>query len=272
MTLTTLRRFNLTNQINAWRGGTGPSVVLIHGVGLNADAWYAMLPGLLEKYTVTAIDLPGHGHSATMPTRSEPTLNDFTSIVCDALNECDGPSVVIGHSMGALIAMDLACHHPKNIDAAIPLNAVFRRSNAAHQAVQTRAKDLRETGKIDNTATLQRWFGENPQGELEIASDRCERMLNATSLVGYATAYTVFAHNDGPTNTVLENSTVPMLFITGEEEPNSTPAMSQELAALTPDGQCLIIDNARHMMPITHAQEVNQNIDRFLQSKGIHNA
>ena len=271
MTLTTLRRFNVTQNIAAWRGGNGPSMVLIHGVGLNADAWYAMLPELLEKYTVTVIDLPGHGDSAAIADATKPSLDAFTSVISDALAKCDGPSVIVGHSMGALIAMDLACNAGVNICGAVALNAIFRRSDTAQQAVKARAKELCDAGVVDNAATLKRWFGENPQGSLQIASDRCEKMMKATHIAGYAAAYTVFSECDGPTDAELKNCKVPMLFMTGAEEPNSTPAMSRAMAALAPNSECITVEGARHMMPITHASQVNHHIEQFLRSREIFN-
>jgi len=136
MTSTTLPRFKLTPDIAAWRGGAGPSLVLIHGVGLNGDAWYAMLPELVSRFTVTVIDMPGHGESNPIRDAKQPTLDDFTSRIADALELYDGPSVVVGHSMGALVAMQLAVQVPHLVSGAVPLNSIFRRANAAAIAVK----------------------------------------------------------------------------------------------------------------------------------------
>jgi pimeloyl-ACP methyl ester carboxylesterase len=269
MMLTTLPRFKLTTSISAWRGGIGPSIVLIHGVGLNADAWYATLPELLKHFAVTIIDMPGHGESERLSTEAPLTLASYTSVIAEALASCAGPSTIVGHSMGALIAMDLAINHPQTVSNVVALNAIFRRSGAASSAVQTRAKELLHTNRVDNTETLARWFGDNPQGLLRIACDRCDQMLVSTSIPAYADAYTIFAQSDGPSDEELGGCKTPMLFMTGSQEPNSTPEMSNALAKVVPNGKCEVVDGARHMMPITHADQVNRHILNFTLSGSI---
>ena len=52
--------------------------------------------------------------------------------------------------------------------------------------------------------------------------------------------------------------------MTGELEPNSTPAMSRAMAKLVPNGRAQIVKGAAHMMPMTHAAEVNAALSTFL--------
>lgn len=265
MMSTTLPRFRLTPSLAAWRGGTGPHLLLIHGVGLNADAWYAMLPELSQHFTITAIDMPGHGESATFKGVSDRSLDDYTALIANAI---DVPVIVVGHSMGALIAMDLAIRHPTSVTAAVMLNAIFRRPLEAAKAVQSRANALGDNhGATDYSETLDRWFGLSPTKELEVARQQCNAMLKSADPKGYAAAYRIFAYEDGPPDQALQHCEVPMLFMTGSDEPNSTPHMSRAMAEKAQYGDCVIIEDARHMMPITHARAVNQQIIRFIQER-----
>lgn len=254
MTSTTLPRSELAPGITGWQGGSGPSLVLIHGVGLNGDAWYAMLDALTHHFSVTVVDLPGHGESARLP--GTPELADYTAKIASVLTEIDGQSVIMGHSMGALIAMDLAFEHSARVSAVIALNAIFKRSEDAARAVQSRADALENLPLPDPGPTLSRWFGTAPQGELQEAAHRCRDWLQGGDRAGYAAAYRVFAHVDGPAADALAVSKVAMLFITGQQEPNSTPEMSQAMARIAPFGQSHIIQGARHMMPLTHSGEI----------------
>ncbi|MNU07221.1 hypothetical protein D3C72_2527110 [compost metagenome] len=52
--------------------------------------------------------------------------------------------------------------------------------------------------------------------------------------------------------------------MTGEGDPNSSPAMSQAMAALAPHGRAEIVPGARHMMNLTDAAEVNARLLRFI--------
>jgi pimeloyl-ACP methyl ester carboxylesterase len=56
----------------------------------------------------------------------------------------------------------------------------------------------------------------------------------------------------------------PALFITGGRERNSTPQMSSDMAACCPRGTAHIIEDAAHMMPMTHAGEVNTQLQTFI--------
>ena len=55
----------------------------------------------------------------------------------------------------------------------------------------------------------------------------------------------------------------PAFFMTGSLEPNSTPAMSQAMAALAPRGRVHVIETAAHMMPMTHHEEVTRALMAF---------
>ncbi len=260
MTSTILPRSELTTDITGWQGGTGQPLLLIHGVGLCADAWGAMLPGLADGFHISAVDLPGHGQSATFPDR--PSLIDYTDRLAQVL---DRPAFIVGHSMGALIAMDMAVRHPALVRAIAPLNPIFRRSSAASEAVRSRASQLEREWNPDPSGTLERWFGANPKGAMATARDDCRSWLTSVDPTGYAQAYNVFACEDGPTDTALAGISCPALFVTGSDEPNSTPAMSKALAKAVPSGTYAITQGAKHMMPMTHAAEVCAVLTEFFK-------
>ncbi len=226
--------------------------MLIHGVGLRSEAWAAMLPQLSETLHVFAVDLPGHGQSAPV---LEEGLDAYVNRFARFVAEFEGPVAVAGHSMGAMIALELAFLLPEKVSAVAALNAIYRRSAEAKQAVLERARTLRGTLPFDPAETLDRWFGTRPVGSEGSAARACSRWLRSSAAGGYATAYTVFAKYDGPANADLEAMEMPSLFITGSCDPNSTPAMSRSMASLVPLGEARIIAGAAHMTPMTHASE-----------------
>ena len=245
------------------RAGDGPPVVLIHGVGLRSEAWSAQIRSLSDHYTVFAIDLPGHGESRLVAPQA--TLADFTDICAAALSGVDAPVCLAGHSMGAMIALDLAARFPARIRCVAALNAIYRRSPEATEAVRARAASLPSAGHADPGPTLARWFGQDVTGE---AVRACADWLRSVDPVAYRTAYGVFAHADGPDEAQLKGLTMPALFMTGSNEPNSTPAMSRTMAALAPVGEVHIVEGAAHMMPMTHHDEVTGQLRAFFQKSG----
>ncbi|MEO0390140.1 MAG: alpha/beta fold hydrolase, partial [Pseudomonadota bacterium] len=100
MTWTTQPRSKLAD-LAAVVVGDGPNHLFIHGVGLRAEAWNAQIARFAPQHRVIAVDMPGHGGSPALQTR--PSLPAYTDMIAAVLAE---PAVVIGHSMGAMIALD----------------------------------------------------------------------------------------------------------------------------------------------------------------------
>lgn len=254
MTWTTRPRSDFDG-LAAIDAGKGPLVVLLHGVGLRAEAWGGQIEPLVAAgYRVVCPDMSGHGETAfTNPDG----LDGYVAPIAALVNE---PAVLVGHSMGALIAMQIAASGNSNVKGTAVLNAIFQRPASARQAVLERARALDERVTNDPSITLQRWFAKDASEE----RDACERWLQEVDPQAYKAAYTVFAESDGPTEAELSRIDCPALFMTGSDEPNSTPEMSRNMAGITPQGRAEIVAGAAHMMPMTHATEVNTLLLRFL--------
>ena len=264
MTWTTLQRSDVINGVSCHRRGNGPLMMFIHGVGLRAEAWGAQIDALADYFSVCAIDMPGHGESDLLD--AESGLAEFTDRISSVIEELNEPVILMGHSMGGMIAMDIAANKPHLCKAIVVLNAICGRGPEASGAVKQRAASL----SIDSTPSpeepLRRWFGQDQSIPEAYA---CRSWLTSVDPVGYKTAYTVFANNDGLSDDELKSLDCPALFMTGSEEPNSTPAMSEKMARLSPKGKAIIIEDAAHMMPMTHASEVNAHILEFLKAERV---
>ncbi len=153
-------------------------------------------------------------------------LSDYTTVISGILDMCDGPVVAVGHSMGAMVALDLAARWPERIGGVAALNAVFERDADAARAVQNRAAALDGLSPADPEQTLARWFGAASPPE----RDACRYWLRTVDPRAYKLAYTAFAQSGTPDRAMLARLACPALFMTGSAEPNSTPAMSRAMA------------------------------------------
>lgn len=87
------------------KAGKGPLVLLLHGTGASTHSWRHQFLVLAERYTVIAVDLPGHGFSGRAP-RSVLTLPGMARAVSRLLDSMEVlPASVIGHSAGAALGM-----------------------------------------------------------------------------------------------------------------------------------------------------------------------
>lgn len=259
----TPQTFKVADGISATRAGQGPLVVLIHGVGLQSGAWREMGPLLAAEFSAVALDMPGHGRSLAFEKTAEPRLSDYSDRISGAIASLGEPAILVGHSMGALIALDLASRNSETILGVVALNAIFRRNSDAAVAVRQRRISLEENPELVAEETLERWFGKSPPSALASSVEACRGWLSAIDTVAYMQAYSVFAQEDGPSDADLKKLTCPALFMTGQEDPNSTPDMSRAMASLAPSGTYVGIPEARHMLPMTHAAEAGGHILDF---------
>jgi len=256
----TQRLSNSQMRVSYLEAGQGAPLVLIHGVGMNAEVWYPQIEALSARFRVIAVDMPGHGESDAF-SRSV-SLPDYVAWLAELLDQRpEARFAVAGHSMGALIAAGLAIDYPERVSHAIVMSGVYRRSDAARQAVLRRAQEL-AAGSADLDSPLARWFGDD---EREAAlRERVGCWLQQVNLQGYADAYQAFASGDEVYADRWDEMACPVLVLTGELDANSNPQMARAMAAAAPQGQAIVVANARHMVSLTDAERVSQEMMTFL--------
>jgi pimeloyl-ACP methyl ester carboxylesterase len=95
--------------------GSGPVILLIHGITGRADQWDGVIPLLAERFTVVAPDLLGHGRSAKP--RGDYSLGAYASGLRDLMIALGHRrATVVGHSLGGGVAMQLAYQFPERCE------------------------------------------------------------------------------------------------------------------------------------------------------------
>jgi pimeloyl-[acyl-carrier protein] methyl ester esterase len=142
------------------RGG-GQDLVLIHGWGMNASVWGDVPDILAENFRVTCMDLPGHGRSRNQPLGSLPVVaEELAAVVPDE-------SVILGWSLGGLLAIELASSFPGKTKKLLLVNSspCFVRRDNWPPALDAEVFAAFEQGlKDDYSATLRRFLGLQLQG------------------------------------------------------------------------------------------------------------
>ncbi|MEQ9815064.1 MAG: alpha/beta hydrolase [Azospirillaceae bacterium] len=103
-----------------WRiWGSGPCLILLHGSGGSWLHWIANIEPLARSYRVVVPDIPGHGDSDAPP--PPPTSEHLAALLSTGAESVfgDGPISIVGFSMGASIAVDLAASQDDRVSALV---------------------------------------------------------------------------------------------------------------------------------------------------------
>ena len=238
--------------------GAGLSVLLLHGVGLRAEVWEPQIAALAGSHRVIAADLPGHGESDGLP-GGTPALSDYVAWAARLVQALGTPVAVAGHSMGSLIALGLAVDRPDLVTRAALLCPVHLRSPEARTAVLTRAEEI-AVGRCGIDRPLSRWFGD----ETSRLRTKVAGWLRSVPQAGYAAAYRAFATGDTAYADRIGSIACPLLVLTADGDANSNAAMTREMAGLAREGQAIVIEGHRHMVPLTAPDAVNAALAQWL--------
>ena len=244
-------------------GDRPPTLIFIHGVGMCGEIWAPQVEYFSKKYQVITYDFLGHGQSP-LP-KNKPTLDDYVDQLNNLVDSIGVSNFsLVGHSMGAIISVAFARKFPLKVNALVSLNIVFNRSEKAQKDVLLRANQVLESNKILNIEkTLERWFKNNISSAEMNKIDKVRNWLKNTSPKGYGEAYRLFALSDKVFINNLYQLKLPVLYLTGSEDPNSTTLMSQQISQKTPNSSSKSVNGEAHMMSYIAANKVNPIIEQF---------
>lgn len=143
-------------QLNYVEGpANGPPLVLLHGLGRRWQVFLPLLPALSDRWHIFAPDLRGHGKSSRVARGYHGP--QYSEDIARLLRERVGaPAVTFGHSLGGMLAMWLASHHPELVRALILGDnriIVGHMHHPMYKALFSGLRDLaRRSGTVDEIA------------------------------------------------------------------------------------------------------------------------
>src|SRR6266540_7454024 len=110
------------HQVAYRSAGSGPVIVLVHGITSTSETWERVMPALAKRFTVIAPDLLGHGGSAKP--RGDYSLGAYASGVRDMLIALGHErATFVGHSLGGGVAMQLAYQFPERCERLVLIDS-----------------------------------------------------------------------------------------------------------------------------------------------------
>jgi pimeloyl-ACP methyl ester carboxylesterase len=243
--------------------GSGPAIVVLHGIGSGSGSWLCQLEELSNDYRVIAWDAPGYGKTTPVDNPS-PVAADYAAVLENLLTALNvEPAVLIGHSFGALTAGSFASTHSElpMLILADPANGYGQADPETRaQKLNPRLKAIRELGPKglaekrssallspnapDEAWDLVRWNMSqlNPDGYEQAA-----QLLANSHLLGDATAY----HN-------------PVLVMCGSEDTVTPEAVCRPVADAYPNAEYHTLPGVGHASYVENGPQFNAAVLEFI--------
>jgi pimeloyl-ACP methyl ester carboxylesterase len=246
----------------AFEPGRAP-VVFLHGAGMDHSVWASPARYFAHHgHGVLAPDLPGHGRSAGPPLDRVPGLADWLLALLDAARI--ERAMLVGHSMGAAIALEFTARHPERVRMLALLGAALRfpvnpRLLEAARSGQHLAAELMTAWGHDR----HRQLGGHRMAGLWMLGASLRLIETMAPGVLFADLSAVAAYEGG--QQAARKVACPALVVIGEYDLMTTPKAGHELAALLAGCRTEIIDEAGHMMMIEQPDATLDALRDFLR-------
>jgi pimeloyl-ACP methyl ester carboxylesterase len=221
--------------------GSGPDVVLIHGLAGSGRWWSKNLDDLATRFRVCTVDLAGFGESRRYRRFA---LGEAVDLLEDWLDYVDiKHAVIVGHSMGGLIAAGLAARSPQRVDRLVLVDAAFLSF---------------EPGVAKRAFGLTREFVASSPDLIRLAAHDGLR----ADPISLSRATLELLRLDW--SKILPRITAPTLIVWGEHDTVTPLTIGRQIEAKIPGARLIIISGAGHVPMWDRPDLFNAEILAFL--------
>ncbi len=247
--------------------GSGETTVLmLHGIGGGRQAFAHQMPALAAAgFHAVAWDMPGYGHSAIVDPYEFATLAEECIELIDVLDP--ERLVLVGHSMGGMVAQEVAARAPERIDALVlaGTSAAFGKADGDWQR---RFVDER-TAPLDAGRSMK-----------DLATQLVGQMVSPAANDGARTeAIDVMAHVPPQSYRLalhalmgfdrragLASLAMPVLLIAGSDDHNAPPSVMQGMTERIPHANYVCLERCGHLMTFEQPAAFNEALLTFVRS------
>jgi pimeloyl-ACP methyl ester carboxylesterase len=245
------------------RQGSGPALVIIHGIGGRKEDWFGVAQALAAHRTVLCMDLLGFGESG----KDSPTLTiRMQAEAVAALLDAAGfvSAAVVGNSLGGWVAAVFATYHPKRVDKLVLIDAAGLKVTLSGPPPVNFAPD-----NVEDMRTLLRTVIESPFAHTtEFAAQALAGLRASGAAASLGKLFSGFADpasTDRPLDDVLPGVHAPALVLWGEQDRLFPAALADMVTAMLPAGaRKELLPGAGHFPHIDNQADVVTALARFL--------
>lgn len=262
--------------------GEGPSMLLCNGLFCSTHYYDYFLDHYSPRYRTVTFDYRSHGKSEDAPDPGRVTIEDLSADTLSVFTSCcQGPTVLVGHSMGVRTVLELYNREPSKISAIVLLcgsawgalgptmslwpilktveNSLILGGAVTPVATWVKGKVLRSNlvpqigylfGSMSKTLT--------PQKPVDGLMKNLER-IDTRMMSSLARSY--FKHD---ARSILSTLRVPTLFIVGARDALAPPSHARAAARLSKQIETYTVADCTHLALIERPEEVHREVDSFL--------
>jgi 3-oxoadipate enol-lactonase len=241
-------------------GKSGPTVVLLHGIGTSAVIWRKILAILDTYFQLVALDLRGYGESPAL--EGDMTLHTVVADVSRFIQSQTEPVHLVGASFGALTALAVAKIHPSLVRSLTLVGATLGRASLPDPELKKwlemryRLADDLPTASADRARGL---AGKNPDDATlsEIAA-----AMRRVGRESYRAVASIIASTDA--KPWLESVIHPTLVLCGDEDRVVGLPLSVEIARRIPRSEFEVIPGAGHVPHVEQSELFSEILRAFI--------
>ncbi len=248
--------------------GTGPAIVLLHGVGSGARSWRTVLPYLARSFRVVAWDAPGYA-SSTPVAAERPDPSDYAErlrLLVDALGI--DRFQVVGHSLGAITAAHFAALHPDRVTG-----VTLACPSTGHARLPQEERHKLRNARLDDLAKL------GPRGMAALRGPRLvsagatdevrQSVIETMAMVrpdGYQQAVGLLSGADTRGDLERLPVSMPVQFVYGDQDIITPPAGTLALATARPGASIHRVEGVGHALYVEKPEAFSDLLAGFARS------
>jgi pimeloyl-ACP methyl ester carboxylesterase len=244
------------------RAGAGPALLFVNGYGVDASSWRRQVDGLAPEFTIVTYDHPGVGRSR--PIGDTLTIARLAADAQALLSRLGvGPVLVVGASMGAAVALELALADPGAVRALVLVTPVLEH-DARFETVLRSWREHEAPGADSRIRAMLPWlFGREllaHAGRREAAAAALRAMAARTppaALRQHADALLAWLGTRGAD---LGRIGAPALVVAGGDDVLTPRAHAEAVVSALPRARLEVLEGAGHALMIERAEALNQMI------------
>lgn len=247
------------------KAGVGPPLIFVHGWALDHRCWNSQIDFFSRQFTVIAYDCLGIGCSTggKTPYPFQILVEQLEGVITGL---CEGPPVIVGHSLGGSIALQYAAEHSNQVAALVNVASSLP---FPQEQQQEATMFIAAVNKYGLEATVNHvcemlWTETFRAAHAEVISD-WQAQYTSLSTTSLANSLTAWAERPSPQD-LLNMITVPTQHVIGAVDACKSVNSLEQLSRLIPGSVINVIPETGHMSFVEKPEEFNSLVARFLAS------